>query len=77
MQVNLQDKFIIQVNTLYSAWGQKTQGARDSLDYMEIRDYTKIIDYTPGRVIGQVIDYTEASPLPAGNSWGINFRDFR
>ena len=44
-----------------------------SPDYSEIRNYTKILDYT-GNVTGR--DYTDASPLPAGNPWGIIFRDF-
>ena len=55
MQVNLQEKLLIQVNTLYSIGGQKTQGTRDNPDYIEIRDYTKIIHYTPGKVMGQAL----------------------
>ena len=34
--------------------GTKTQGTRENLDHMKIRDYTKIRDYRPGRVMEQI-----------------------
>ena len=61
---------------LCSPWWQINPKCTWQPDYIEIRNYKQNprLQACMGNITG--VDYMDASPLPAGNSWGIIFHDF-